>query len=201
MLRKIFFIVPLIFLSSSCAFVDKEISLEPNSPQYNNAKANETVYLNEFKDKRNIKDKIGVIKNGYGMETANVTTDQDISALIEESLIRNLKNAGFNIKKLVATSNINALLSNKQMYLEGAIYKFYVEPNVGWWYADMVADINIKINVKSKNETFSESYRIESKNPDMYWGASSSYEDPLETSIEKLTSRITTDLIYFANKL
>ena len=83
-------------IHTGCAFKDQKLELEYTS---NGEKGSETgiVCLNKFSDERVAKHRIGIVKNGMGMETANIITDQDITFLISDAIHIEMKNLGYQV--------------------------------------------------------------------------------------------------------
>ena len=89
-------------LLPACAFVDEHVQLEyQDLPAVSNSAANQgTIFLSLFEDQRADKSKIGVVKNGYGMETAKVLTDDNPAVWITNTLKGNLERTGYKVSSV-----------------------------------------------------------------------------------------------------
>jgi hypothetical protein len=94
-----------------------------------------TIAVNSFWDERNITDRVGDGFNSYGGKIESWVTDKNPTKVIEEAIIEQLKNAGFEVKK---TSGWNLEADNISSYLKsdfilgGRLKTFWVESRPGF---------------------------------------------------------------------
>lgn len=127
-------------LFSGCALKTDEITLQ-YKPQENikplaEAK-NVTVGLN-FIDSRQDKSKVGVKKNGYGMEMAPIVNTEDVSGLVKKAVEEELANRGFRLDK------------DGIVQISADMTRFYNDFKLGFTSGDSIADFYMNITVKSK---------------------------------------------------
>lgn len=93
------------------------------------------IAVNSFWDERNITDRVGDGYNSYGGKIESWVTDRNPTKVIEEAIIEQLKNAGFEVMK---TSGWNLDADNISSYLKsdfilgGRLKTFWVESRPGF---------------------------------------------------------------------
>jgi hypothetical protein len=95
--------------ASGCAFGDRQVALQypppaDAAPAPAVARAPQrdiTIVLARFSDDRTEKT-IGEVRNGWGMHTADVLTDTDVTTWIARAIARDLKAAGYTVRKATA---------------------------------------------------------------------------------------------------
>jgi hypothetical protein len=97
-----------------------------------------------FSDARQIKDRCGVQKGGYGNETATAVCQGDPARWIAELLAGELKASGFTVLAAEDGARDSALR------LEGILLKIFAEPVVGFWSATVETDLSVKLVATSK---------------------------------------------------
>jgi Uncharacterized lipoprotein len=127
---------------TGCAFTTDRVDLQ-YIPQTNITKIQgaENVAVNvSIDDQRADKSKVSSKKNGFGIETAPITANQDVSVTIKKAIETELQNRGFLISYNAAIVDINAQLN-----------RFYNDHKTGFFAGDAVADLDMNISVKNKN--------------------------------------------------
>ena len=92
-------------LCSACAFGDRHVRLEypPPGPEAVAAVpasaplAARTIHLGVFTDQRAERGRIGEVRNGWGMHTADVVAENDVCAWVREAVRTELERAGFHV--------------------------------------------------------------------------------------------------------
>ncbi|MFG1501095.1 YajG family lipoprotein [Halobacteriovorax sp. XZX-3] len=134
-------ILSLLFLCS-CAFTDVNIRNEYSSRTVKKTKNNVRVYVHvDNKESRTV----GVKKNGYGVDTAQVYLPRAQSRWLKSAIENELGAQGF------------AIVANRkrsEVVLDVKINQLFVEPDVGFWAASLVgiADLNVRVKVKTGHE-------------------------------------------------
>lgn len=63
----------------------------------------------KFSDMRGDREKVGHVRNGFGMKTAKVVADNDVTQWVNQAILQQLKQVGFKVKavdmKEVATTH------------------------------------------------------------------------------------------------
>src|SRR5437899_2241061 len=129
----------LVTLVSGCAFSNISVSLPMQPTSGYSGGDNRVVTVPKFIDQREIKDRIGMQKNGYGMDTANAVGDQDVDAWLAARLAAELQAVGFR----VAAAGVNP----KAIRIQGYVLKFFTEPVQQWTTMDLETDIAVRIQV------------------------------------------------------
>jgi hypothetical protein len=97
-----------------------------------------------FSDTRQIKDRCGVQKGGYGNETATAVCQGDPARWIAELLAGELRASGFTVLPAEEGARDTALR------VEGALLKIFAEPVVGFWSTNVETDLSVKLVATSK---------------------------------------------------
>jgi hypothetical protein len=97
-----------------------------------------------FQDGREIKDRCGVQKGGFGNETVPAVCEQNPAEWLATFLARELTASGFTVLPSEDGARDTALK------IDGVLLKIFVEPVVGFWYTDVESDLNVKLVATSK---------------------------------------------------
>ena len=138
-LRGLFCVIAASILMPACAFVDNEVQLEYQSVAAiptggSNAG---TIYVSLLEDERADKTKVGVIRNGYGMETAKVLTKDAPAIWVSNTLKGNLERSGYKVE----TVEKGFSPMPDQFYLSGSLSKVYSDPQMGFWAVTIKGDV------------------------------------------------------------
>ncbi len=95
--KYLFFLITC-FVISSCAFGARHVTLDPIKTSLS-LDASGQIVLIEVKDKRNpeLKPVVGHVKNGYGMKTAKVIANKEVSIWVKNSIVGELKRYGASV--------------------------------------------------------------------------------------------------------
>lgn len=120
----------------------------------------------EIKDQRNPdeRDRVGDKKNSYGMVTAKVLSNKDVTTVLYEALENELKNNGHKVIDTKETSDAVINLDLK---------RYWSECRIHFWDVEMIGTVNSHITIlnprnesilfsKPMNSTFRESRQIAS---------------------------------------
>lgn len=105
---QIFSMLTVVSLLSGCAFGTREVSLTyPPSVSENGIKEAQAsaqsekndikVIIAKLEDKRTVTHRIGNVRNGFGMDTADVVAKNDVRNWVDNALEWELKNAGYSV--------------------------------------------------------------------------------------------------------
>lgn len=124
---------------SACAFVDNQVQLEAQQVADLPAEAGNgsTVYLALLEDARTDKAKVGVIRNGFGAETAAVNTADKPAIWVSNSLKSNLEKAGYKVE----TVDGGFRPAGDQFLLSGNLTRTFSDPKVGFWAFTVTGDV------------------------------------------------------------
>ena len=160
---KLSFMALVLSMLSGCVFKDQKIEVEYES---DNIKAHQIgiVCLNKFSDNRRVKQRIGVVKNGYGMETANVLTDQDITIVISKAIKKELNNLGYEVKLINVDFGEGIKSYQGCDVVDGSIKNFFVEPIMKFTEIEDRAIITVDILVQTEaGKEFKKTYSANGK--------------------------------------
>lgn len=99
-------------------------------------------------DKRSVyKDRVGVKKNGYGMEMAAIVPTNDVSKTFADAVASEIESLGFKLEEGGKTIKVELI-------------RFYNDFKMGFFAGDAVADglVNLSVTNNSGNIIFSRSY-------------------------------------------
>jgi hypothetical protein len=99
----------------------------------------EVVVVIPFADERAIRDRCGMQKNSYNMDTADAVCTSDPSAWLANLLAQELRTAGFSVADAGSSHGEDALR------VEGSLLKVFVEPVIGFWSGSHEADLQVKL--------------------------------------------------------
>ena len=132
----------LVVLSASgCVFINQTASLSPQAPAGLPAlqRGYREVVLVGVNDARRQRDRVGVRKNGYGAETADVVSSIDPLIWLEESVAETLRRTGYSLVDNPSDESIALELNVTHLFSE-------VEP--GFWSADWVANVRFSLEAE-----------------------------------------------------
>ncbi len=134
-------------LLPGCAFTDVNLAMPTGGLESRVAGGNgrEIVVETPFADDREIRDRCGMQKNGYNMDTAAAICTTDPSAWLAGLLAAELRAAGFSVVEAGSTHAQSALR------VEGSLLKIFVEPVIGFWTGSHEADLQVKLVASSES--------------------------------------------------
>lgn len=103
----------------------------------------------EIEDRRLDKERIGWKKNGYGQNTADITTVQPVEEIVEIALLDAIQDNGHVISEQAA------------IMITGSVERFWFETDVNFWTVDFMGDIQCTLNfvdVTTSETIYSSSY-------------------------------------------
>ncbi len=133
-------------LSSACAFTDIPLTL-PTKGLANTVpggNGRQMIVVVPFSDRREIRERCGMQKNGYNMDTANAVCQSDPNTWIAELLADELRASGFTVLDLDNPHRPGALR------IDGSLLKIFVEPVIGAWTGSLEADLSVKLRVTTQ---------------------------------------------------
>ena len=151
---------------SGCAFGTRHPLLTYTPLAKSSEPRNISVYVEPFKDERTERNVIGHVRNGWGMKTADVVTDTDISQWVTDALKTELGNGGYVVVKdrtdLVAGGEVITVYCDSFMQYEGtvtlgAILKKNGETLIDKKYTGKATNLNWAATAKSYGLTLDKS--------------------------------------------
>ncbi|TAK92737.1 MAG: hypothetical protein EPO07_19165 [Verrucomicrobia bacterium] len=174
-------------LLSGCALTKDYCSLS-YAPQTNVAriKGAEAVKVKiELADRRTIKDKVSVKKNGYGMEMADIISKEDVGVTVKNALVTELTNRGFS----PAGGDVLVLAE---------LSKFYNDFKIGFFTGDAVAEVSMNIQVKRNDGsiTFSKIVNGNGVNKNVMLASGSNAKVALEAALVDAVAKLFEDVSF-----
>lgn len=181
MKRGMLLLFALVLCLSGCAFGTRKPMLTYTTTLPAVSKNNIAVKVLPFKDERTwSKDKIGDVKNAYGMRCADIIPQNNVSEWITDALKKELSNAGYSVSDDSTVSNT----------IEGAVLEVYTDAY--WNYGGRV---RLSIALKRGGKMlFHKQYSAE-KNCGMQWAATAaSFAKTLELTLQDAMQQIIPDI-------
>jgi hypothetical protein len=139
-------------------------------------------------DQRASRERVGNVRNGFGIDTANVVTDDDIRLWVESALTSELANAGYTI-----VADGDRATGDDAIGLYAEILEVYCDV-----YMTYDADVSMEVTLTVKDQQpFQRSYEGDGS-VGVNWGATGkSYAESLSLALQDAITRILADLAEF----
>jgi len=134
-------------------------------------------------DDRSEKSRIGNVRNGFGMDTADVVTQSNIEKWVEDALTLELNNAGYRVLKTseAGEDSINLNAEVRDVYCD--VYFTYD------------ADVNLMVDISSPGKQSSRKAYNGEGSVGLNWAATAaSYAESLSLALQNAISLIISDL-------
>ena len=184
------FVIALTFLfltTYGCAFGTRHVKLNPLKTSFVTDATGESAFV-EVMDKRDpeLKPVVGHVKNTYGMRTAQVVADKEVSVWIKDIIVEELKRSGAFV---IADE---AVLDNKATKITIDVLVFYAQA-----YMRYGGEVTVAVTLTKDNKKIvSEKTYTGKATLGMNWGASSeSYQKVLELATEEMLKTLMPDII------
>lgn len=143
------------------------------------------VVVQLFADERPQK-ALGTKKNGYGMETAGVVSDDDLAKLLTDS-----------IKKELARSRYRVLESHPDaITIEGKINRFWVAPEIGFFSHTVEGQSEVSLQLKESpnaRPSWSNIYTVYNVSDDLMAVLDSDFQERVDVTFRDIVQKIVTD--------
>ena len=145
-MRETAVLVTLACLTSACAFTDVPLTLPTRGldPTIPGGRGRQVIVVVPFSDARQIRQRCGMQKNGYNMDTADAICQSDPNAWFAQLLADELRASGFSVLDDEAEHRPTALR------IEGSLIKIFVEPVIGFWSGSLEADLSVKLRATTQ---------------------------------------------------
>lgn len=150
MVRR-FLVAVLLVASSGCALTNMKLT-PPQGPVGANLSGGRQRVIAlavPFADERPQRDRCGMKKNGYNMDTANVYCAEEPARFLATLLATELQASGFVVVAAVPPSG-------DAVKLEGHLLQFFVEPKVGFFTFTPEADVHVRLVASSASGLLAE---------------------------------------------
>lgn len=147
-----------ILLLQACAFTDSTLNVAHDSDANITGPISEAEGISflspRLEDARLDKARIGWKKNGYGMNTADITAEQDVDVIVENAIIDAIQDNG------------HAVVENGRVKIVGTVDRFWFETDMNFWTVEFIGDIQTTLefvdavtNSTIYQSTYSGNYR------------------------------------------
>ena len=136
---KKFVLIAVMLLTQACAFTDATLQVEHDD------EANITGPISEagsivfsapqLEDARLDKARIGWKKNGFGANTADITTEQPVDVIVENAILDAIKDNGHTVAE------------NNQVRITGTVDRFWFDTDVNFWSIEFIGDIQCTLEL------------------------------------------------------
>lgn len=148
----------LALLTSGCALMNQHVELHDLAPVRAPNTAPRRAVLVDLFDARPDPSRVGVVKNGWGLETAMVFSDDDVAAALTDSLAAALHAGGWTVQRAQANAAVPAPKGDDWVIL-GWVRSVMSEPLVGMWAIDLLAEAELTLEVHTLNRVYRRSFR------------------------------------------
>lgn len=178
-IKTAFLVILVGTMVSGCAFGTRRPILKYTVTSPPGEPKNIEIYVPKFKDERIDKDVVGHVRNGWGMKTARVITETNVSEWVTDVLKQELKNAGYTI------SGSDTVPTQ----IKGEVIEIYCESFM-MYEGKAVLEVTV---LKNNELLFQDKYR--GTDESLNWAATAkSYGITLERALKNAMSQIVQDI-------
>jgi len=174
---------------SGCAFGDRHIELGYPPPAEEDAQAAEAapargvVHVGPFDDARSDTTVVGTVRNGFGMETAKVVAEADVTEWVRDALAWELEAAGY-----TAVKGVDAPAD--EMALSGDVLRAYCD-----MYFSYDGQVVLRIDVRKHGQTvLDQSYSGRGSVGTAWAGTADSFSQSLSLALRDALRQFVADL-------
>lgn len=179
-------------LTGGCAFGDLTIQMPQPGTTTGYSGGNErALIVPAFVDKRP-EQRIGMKKNNYGMDTANVFPNQNADEWLGSRLGNELRSAGFRVNPQGDNPNATKI--------QGFTHQLFIEPVVQWTTVDLESDISVLIRVSRPDGLEAERRYFVKGLEQALFGLEDTYAASLRKASDDLMKRVVADIINLLNR-
>lgn len=177
----------LLVAMSGCAFGTRTVALNPVTTSLALDAAGQRVYV-EVLDKRDaaLKPVVGHVKNGFGMKTADVVGDKEVTVWVRDSLVAELKRSG-------------ALISVEPTTRDGRTSKIAVDIQVCYAqaYWNYGGEVRVALTVSQDQTALinGKMYSVTAQLGTNFGATAESYQRVLELAMDALLQQMLPDII------
>lgn len=182
-------LVALVFIINvgGCAFTDATINVAHNPEADFSGPIQELDSLSfdlaTLSDNRQDKQRIGWKKNGYGQNTADITSSKPVYEIVSNGIQEGL------------TQNGHSILKNGKVMIEGSVDKFWLEVDPNFWTIEFIGETQcslIFVNPITKEKIYESTYSG-TYSQKKAGGLTGTWEEIMSKSVDKLVEDIMFD--------
>jgi hypothetical protein len=179
-------------LVSGCAFANVNVSLPADTTAGYSGGQGRALIIPTFVDRREVKERVGMQKNNFGMDTASAVPDQSVDAWLTARLASELRSAGFQI--------VSEGPNPKASRVQGYILKLFIEPVQQWMTVDLETDLSVRIRVTRPDGVEAERQYFVKGVEQGLASLAGSYTASVRKATDTLMKRIVADVINLLNR-
>jgi len=173
-------------VSSGCAITTAYVDLPFVS--VNESGHGPALELGEVRDAREHTARIGMKKNGYAMDTADVVLgDKNLAGWLRKRLAFELRNAGLGVSEADEMRGARPVVNVDLEFL-------FIEPVVQWWTIDFEADTGMRVVVDLPDGRQLQRSYYEKAVHKKSIGGDRSYQVAFDACMDRIMTRIAQDL-------
>lgn len=182
---------------SGCAFTDVQLDMPVSGLEQPITGGNnrEVIVSIPFNDTRPHKERCGMKKNGYNMDTADAICGIAPSEWIAQLLVDELRASRFKVLPPHAPHGRAALK------IEGDVQKIFVEPVIGMWSGSLETDLQVKLTATTETGLRAERTFFAKG---IKKGVIAATRTPFHTSLKRAADELLTEMVeavfYLMNK-
>jgi uncharacterized lipoprotein YajG len=178
-----------LLLFPGCALTKETIHLTymPRTEAQRVAGAEHIQVSVQITDGRSIRDRVGVKKNGYGMEMAPIVAGEDVVKLVQSTFESELARRSFTPGDAVVVT--------------GDLTKFYNDFKLGFWSGDSIAEFIVTVQVRSRDGTilYTKNLVAEGKEPNIQVAVGHNAKAALELALSNGVSALFQDSAFISS--
>jgi len=151
--------------ASGCAFMNQSVQLAPLPSFTERTLAPRRVVLRELVDARGDTSRVGVVKNGWGMETASVVTPDELPGAVSDALADSLIASGWTVVRAASNAAV-PVPRGEDWVLSGWLSSVMSEPIMGVWTIGLRAEAELTLEVRTASRLFRRTLRAFHLEPD-----------------------------------
>ena len=194
--KRPFWLALLVLALPACAYTDVNVKppdsgLKTPIPGGNQR---QVVVIVPFADARQITDRCGVQKNGFGSETARGICQGNPAQWLAEFLARELRASGFTVLATEDGARESALK------VQGTLLKIFVEPVTGFWATTVESDLQVKLVATSRTGLRAErTFFTKGELTSVIW-PQGIFNDSLEDGVRQLLANMINAILELMNQ-
>lgn len=116
------------------------------------------VVLRDVVDARPDTSRVGVVKNGWGLETANAVTATDVAAAVSSALVDSLIASGWAVTRAGVGAAV-PVPQGEDWVVSGWLGSVMSEPVIGAWFIELRAEAELVLEVRTATRLFRRTVR------------------------------------------
>ena len=116
------------------------------------------VVLRDVVDARADPSRVGVVKNGWGLETASTVTSTDVAAAVSSALVDSLIASGWVVTRAAVGASV-PVPRGEEWVVSGWLRSVMSEPLIGAWFIELRAEAELVLEVRTATRLFRRTVR------------------------------------------